>query len=87
MKGQRQESAANGFDQLNHRPDVVSSAYTTATKSEERKRSRDGREGEEGKIAEHSVGILNTLVLSRHILILLLSFQLEPKMHLHSAAD
>lgn len=39
------------------------------------------------KIDGHSAGILNTLVLSRHILILLPLLEVEPKTHLHSAAD
>lgn len=34
--------AANGFNQLNQSPNVASFAYTSATKSEERKRSREG---------------------------------------------
>ena len=82
MRGWRQESVANGFNQLNQSPNVVSSAYTSATKSEERKRSGEGE-----KIEGHSAGILSALVLSRHILILVLSLQLEPKTHLHSDAD
>lgn len=37
------------------------------------------------KIEEHSAGILNTLALGTHIVILVLS--LEPKTNLHSDAD
>lgn len=33
--------AANGFNQLNQSPNVVSCAYTSATKSEERKKEVD----------------------------------------------
>lgn len=33
--------AANGFNQLNRSPNVVSSAYTSATKSEDREGSRE----------------------------------------------
>lgn len=71
--------AANVFNQLNQSPNVVSSAYTSATKPEE---------GEGWKIEGYSsAGILNTLALSRHILILVPSLQLEPETHLHLVAD
>lgn len=51
--GVRQESAANGFNQLNQSPNVVSSAYTSATKRERERERQRASERDRGGLSGH----------------------------------